>query len=59
VATGFEEEAAKPTSRYVYPEMHKKLIGKPGAPPFQLHVQPGEFSDSQVRCRGGVATWAR
>lgn len=48
VATGVEEEAAKPTSRYLYPAMSKKLIGKPGAPPFQLHVRPGEFSDSQI-----------
>lgn len=24
------------------------LRGKPGAPPFQLRVQPGEFSDSQI-----------
>ena len=48
VATGFEEEAAKPTARYVYPDMAKKLIGKPGAPPFSLSVRAGEFSDSQI-----------
>ena len=48
VATGFEEEAAKPTSRYVYPAMVKKLIGKPGAPPFSLRVRAGDFSDSQI-----------
>jgi ATP-binding cassette, sub-family E, member 1 len=28
--------------------MHKKLIGKPGAPPFTLHVKGGDFSDSQI-----------
>lgn len=59
VATGVEEEAAKPTSRYLYPAMSKKLIGKPGAPPFQLHVRPGEFSDSQVCCNEGAASTAR
>ena len=48
VATGVEEVAAKPTARYVYPEMAKKLIGKPGAPPFSLSVRAGEFSDSQI-----------
>ena len=48
VATGFEEEAAKPTARYTYPDMAKKLVGKPGAPPFSLRVKAGEFSDSQI-----------
>ena len=48
VATGVEEEAAKPTARYSYPDMTKKLVGKPGAPPFKLNVKAGEFSDSQI-----------
>jgi len=48
VATGFEEEAAKPTSRFTYPEMIKKLSGAPGTEGFTLKVCPGEFSDSQI-----------
>ena len=48
VATGFEEEAAKPTSRYKYPEMIKKLSGGPGTDVFQLKVCAGDFSDSQI-----------
>jgi translation initiation factor RLI1 len=49
VATGFEEEMAKPTSRYKYPAMVKRLNGGPaGGDPFQLKVEAGEFSDSQI-----------
>lgn len=48
VATSVEEVAAKPTSRYAYPSMSKALMGKPGAPPFKLHVKAGDFSDSQI-----------
>jgi ATP-binding cassette subfamily E protein 1 len=50
VATGFEEEMAKPTSRYKYPAMVKRLSGGPaaGGVPFELKVEAGDFSDSQI-----------
>jgi ATP-binding cassette subfamily E protein 1 len=48
VATGVEEEASKPTARYTYPAMKKRLLGKPGAAPFTLSVEAGDFSDSQI-----------
>lgn len=48
VAGTVEEEAAKPTARYTYPYMKKKLMGKPGSPEFELEVMPGDFSDSQI-----------
>jgi ATP-binding cassette subfamily E protein 1 len=46
VATGVEELAAKPTARYKYPDMSKRLGTKKSS--FRLTVKAGEFSDSQI-----------
>ena len=47
VATGVEEiVAARPTARYKYPLMRKRMGGSKSG--FQLTVEPGEFSDSQI-----------
>ena len=47
VATGVEEiVAARPTARHKYPELRKRMGGSKTG--FQLTVQPGEFSDSQI-----------
>jgi len=46
VATGVEELASKPTSRYKYPHMTKRLGTKKSS--FKLTVKAGEFSDSQI-----------
>lgn len=50
VATGVEELAAKPTSRYKYPNMIKTLgsAKKGGSGVFTLTVRGGDFSDSQI-----------
>jgi ATP-binding cassette subfamily E protein 1 len=49
VAVGVEDLAAKPTSSFKYPAMHKLLKGTgDGASQFKLNIQAGEFSDSQI-----------
>jgi ATP-binding cassette subfamily E protein 1 len=50
VATGVEELAAKPTSRYKYPDMVKTLGSSKagGSGRFELTVRGGDFSDSQI-----------
>jgi ATP-binding cassette, sub-family E, member 1 len=48
VATGVEEEMARPTARYKYPALSATLVDRTGGTSFKLNVEAGEFSDSQI-----------
>jgi len=48
VAETVESEEIKKYSRYNYPDMVKSFVDTDGKPVFQLKVEPGEFTDSEI-----------